>query len=1006
MKKTLLYLVALLFMAGSAFGQERSVSGKITSDDAPEGLPGVNILLKGTQIGVISDANGEYKINVPSDGGTLVFTFIGYETQEVNIGTRSVISISMVSDVTQLSEVVVVGYGTQNMEALTGSIGVMDAADLEQVPMPSFEQMLQGNVAGLQSVSPSGQPGANIQIRIRGIGSMSASSEPLYVIDGIPVVAGDITGLNVTANTLAGLNPNDIEQIVVLKDASSTAIYGSRGANGVILITTKSGKSGKPRIEAKSQFGFNNYATEPLRALNSKEYMDLYIEGYVNRGDTQQEAFDRFIANFPDMEFDFTNNVPITDTNWMEEITRTGQNQSHDISVSGGTDNLNYFTSGSYFLQESPVIGSYLERYSSRLKIGATVSDRVKIENNLYVSGLEQAGMSNASFWANPIYNAILLAPTIPVKDAQGRFYGDHKNYFPMGGNNPVGSLSGDDDRSLKQYKLTDNFSIGVEIMPGLTARTQWNIDVVNINEIYFRNARYGDGRNVGGIGRDMRTTNINWNGANTLTYDKSFNNDHSITALIGYEAQKVTQSRVYAQAREYGNPELTRLDNAALPYTSSSNGTGYTFVSTLSRVTYDYKGRYFGKVSFRRDGSSRFGADVKYGNFWAVGAGWRVGDENFLSGVSFLDELKLTASYGVTGNAQGIGNFAAKGLTSYGFDYDGQPGALGTQIANPNLTWEQQTAYDIGLEFGLFNRVSGNIDYFQRGASEQILDVPISRTTGYTELTQNFGSMVNKGLELTMNFDVYNANDFSAAIGFNATFLQNEITKLPEEFIDGTKIRKEGNDFQTYFMYDYVGIDPTTGLPLWYKDDTRAETTSDINEATQFDVGKTATPNTFGGINANLNYKGISLSANFTYSFGNYVYYTEGWVTMGDGRFTPRNQLATALDRWQQPGDVASFPLFTWGAPAGANARPSTKYLYDGSFMRLRNLRLSYNLPTSITQKVGFSNVMVYAMIINPWTWTKDEDLFLDPEAGVNGLINSPVPALRTTSFGINIGL
>ncbi len=1010
MIRKLLAISALLIMAHSLIAQDVTVSGKVTTIDDPSGLPGVNVLLKGTTNGAITDVNGDYRLVVPSSGGTLIFSFIGYQTVEEQIGSRSTIDIVLDAEVSQLQEIVVVGYGSKSQEALTGSVATVGADKLEQVPMASFEQVLQGNVAGLQTVSLDGSPGGNSQIRIRGIGSITASSEPLYVVDGIPVQSGDITLLNSngnrSGNVMASMNPNDIASVTVLKDAASTAIYGSRGANGVILITTKRGKSGKPRVDFRSQVGFNSVASNSLlEPLNADQYTQLFLEGYTNNPNTtitQAEAQANFDSRFRQLT-DADGNR--TDTNWLEELTRTGVNHSYDLSLSGGTEGLNYFFSGGYFEQESHIIGTDFERFSTRMNLDFAVNDNISITNNLNVSHFDQNGMVDGTAWANPMYNALLLSPLIPVRDEQGRFNDHHKTYFPMGGNNPVGALSGDDIRNTRQIRVIDNFSVTVKFLEDFSFRTQWNIDFIQVGERQYKNRRYGDGRNSGGFAQESTRLNRNYVGTQTLSYGKTLSDIHNITVLAGYEAQKSDDKWLYGYAENFPNDKLRNLASAADADDADGERSEYSFLSIFSRVDYDYSGKYFASFSIRRDGSSRFGIEERWGTFGSFGLGWALHEEGFLSGVDAINNLKLRSSYGVTGNAA-IGNFPSVGLYDYGFDYAGEPGGEPDQISNPILTWEKQNAFNLGLDFHLFQKVSGTVEYFNKVSSDLILDVPVSRTTGFEELTQNFGEMENKGIEIAIDANIVESGDFTFDAGFNITFLSNEITKLQEDFDDGTKRRAEGMDFQSYFMREWAGVDADTGAPLWYTDATRTETTSAPEDAEEFFVGKSATPDYYGGFNFQLGYKGFDLSAQFSYSQGNYLYDPSGFVIHGDGAFTPRGTSTWGFENRWVPGKTdAKLPRHYWGNNDDGN-ETSTRYLYDGSFTRLRNLTLSYTIPGDLVSKLNMRFAKVYLRGTNLLTFQKDEDAILDPEQAINGIANRMVPAIKTISFGVDLGL
>lgn len=1007
--KKLLLLGSLLFAAIVTFGQNEVISGRVVSSDDGTAIPGVNVILKGTVQGTVTDANGNFRLDKPSGGGTLVFSFVGFKTQEVPIGNQTSININLESEVGQLAEVVVVGYGTQQKESITGAVGSLDNTRLEQVPMASFEQTLQGNIAGVQASGIDGSPGANTQVRIRGIGSITASSEPLYVIDGIPVTSGNIAQLNDngdrSANVMAGINPNDIASVTVLKDASSTAIYGSRGANGVILITTKSGQTGKTKIDVRTQVGFNSVASNNLlQPLNADQYTQLFLEGYTNRGDTPAQAQTNFDNRFTQLTDPITGLR--TDTNWLESVTRTGANQSYDISASGANDNFKYFFSGSYFDQQSHVIGTDFSRLSSRMNLEMKVNDYITISNNLSVSNTDQNGMVDGSAWANPLYNAYLLSPLIPIRDDQGRFNAEHQNYYPMGGNNPVGALSGDDARNTTQLRLIDNFAVTVRFLKNFTARSQWNVDAIQVDEYQYKNPRYGDGRNSGGYAQENTVLDKNWVGTQTLNYGVTLGGRHNVEALIGYEAQESNRKTVYGYGERFPNDKLKNLASAAAAYDTESTRTGFTFNSILSRANYDFDGKYFFSASFRRDGSSRFGRDVRWGTFYSLGGAWNITAESFLSGATFINNLKLRTSYGITGNAA-IGNFPSVGLYEYGQDYDGAPGGAPSQIANPLLTWESQENFNVGLDFMLFNKVGGTVDYFTRVSSDLILDVPISRTTGFQSLTQNFGEMKNNGVELSLNATVVQTTDFSMSLGFNTTFLKNKLTKLKDDFTDGTKRRQEGQDFQSYFLYDWAGVDQTNGQPLWYTDSTRSETTSDINSAERFLIGKSATPDHFGGFNTVLTYKGISLSAQFSYSSGNYIYDANERFIHGDGALTPRSTTTYGFNNRWLPGKTdAKLPQHRWGGNMNSNVGDQSRWLHDASFVRLRNLTVAYNFPNSIVSRLKLRSLRAYTRGVNLWTITKDKDLYLDPEQAINGIANGLTPAIKTFTFGIDIGL
>ncbi len=1020
-----LQLLALGLLLSQWVQAQFTVSGKVTDADG-EPLIGATVLLKGTQVGTVTDLDGTFELDVPQDRGTIVISYTGYATKEIEVSPRNrELNVVLEFASEALSEVVVVdvGYGTARKEALTGAVAQVRPEKLEQVPLSSFEQALQGNVAGLQVAMGNGQPGANVSVRIRGQGSISASSEPLYVIDGVPVISGNLTVNAETSNPLASLNPNDIESVSVLKDAAATAIYGSRGANGVILITTKSGKAGRPRIDLRTMYGFNDWAvpkSKRLRGLTALEYADLYIEGYVNRGRTVEEAIQLFNKDFPDPitglpavditpdgQGGWTLGEVRVDTRWVDEISRIGATQSVDLSVSGGNDLMRYYASGSYFYQQAPIIYSDLGRYSSRLNVDVSPSDRLTITNHFNLSRTRQHGMNDATRWANPMYNSYLLPPTVPIYDAEGNFYAGHRTI--MGANNPVGSLSGDDEQTWDQVRIMDNLSVAYELLENLVFKSAWSFDIINYHEFYYRNPRYGDGRNVGGLASETQRNILTWIGTQTLSYERTFGDSHRFDLLAGYEATKTSMRTVYAYAQNFPSPQLRLLASASNPQETFSSLSEYAFESMFFRANYNYDYRYYLSASIRRDGSSRFGINNRYGTFWSVGFSWRLDQEDFLADNELINALKLRASYGISGNA-GIGNYVHLRTISYsGIDYLGQPGGAPTQIGNSDLTWEKSKSYNIGLDFTVLRSLSGTVEYFNRLSDDLLLNVPVSRTTGFRSITKNFGAMRNKGVELTLDYRIIDRPELRWSVGGNLTFLKNRITRLDKPFNDDThdsKRREEGRDYESYYLFDWAGVDPDTGAPLWYTDSTRTETTSNIAEAQRFFTGQTATPSFFGGFNTSFSWKGLSIDAQFTTSWDNWIYDATAWVIQGDGRFTPRSQTNLVLRRWRKPGDMTDVPRFAWGNTSGSNQRGSTRWLHDGTHIRLRNLTVAWRLPASLLDQIGgLRSARIYLRGINLWTWTRQKDLYLDPETDFDGIVSSPVPNMKTLSFGLDLG-
>lgn len=1000
-KKSYQIFMFFLLTCGVVFGQQQ-ITGTVSDKNGP--LPGVSVSVKNSSRGVTTDFDGKYTIQA-SQGETLVFSFLGMDKKEVVVGDRTTINVELQESSTQLSEVVVVGYGTQSREKVTGSVSIIDTEELENIPAASFQTALQGASPGLQVVSNDGSPGAGISVRVRGIGSINANNEPLYVIDGMPVTAGSVSQTDFgnggrSSNVLASLNPNDIESLVVLKDAASTAIYGSRGANGVVLITTKSGKTGKPTFSLKARVGISDYAfNNLLEPLNGDQYHQLYVEGYVNSGRfTAQEAEDRFQNQFP------TNPETGTyySTNWIDAISRTGITQEYDFNVSGGTENIKYYVSTNYFDQEGVVVNNNFERFSTRANLDIKLTEKLRFTNSFSLSKFDQRGITDGTRWQAPFYLGYLMAPAVPIFDEQGRYYGEHT--FFMGANNPVGHLY-DDRRELGQTRMMDAFDLSYELMDGLIFKSSWSFDLLRVDEYLYSNMRYGDGRNVGGSAEEARTNEVNWLGTQSLNYSTTFNDDHNLSVLAAYEAQKVNRDIVEAAGEGFSHPDLRNLQSAANPTVASSTRTHYAFNSYFARANYDFRNTYFLSGSVRRDGSSRFGPDKRWGTFWSVGGGYTISNESFLVDSDVITFLKLRASYGITGNA-GIGNFNWAGLWGFNRSYDGQPGGGPSQVPNPLLTWESQANFNIGLDFRLFkDRLNASVEYFERKSTDLLLDRPLSLTVGLPSVDQNVGDMLNRGVEVSLGGEIVKSDDLNISANVNSTFIKNEITFLPEPINDGTKRREEGRDFQEYYLLGWAGVDPANGDPLWYTDETRSQTTNNVSDAEKFYDGKSATPKMYGGFNLNASYKGFSLGLFFNYQFGNYLYDAPGWVIHGDGRFTPRSTSVYAFEnRWTTPGQEAKFPQHRWGGNQSSNQRDSDRYLFEGDFIRLKRLSFAYNLPENVTEKLRAKSLQLNVSLNNYWTWVSDDELYFDPEQTTSGVYNTVTPNTKTINFGVNL--
>lgn len=995
MKKILQVIVLCAVTVSYGWAQDRAVSGKVTSTEEGAPIPGVNVIVKGTTQGTFTDSEGNYRLNIPASGTTLVFTFIGLVTQEQEIGARSVIDVQMSQDVTQLGEVVVTGYGDQEVRSITGSVSRVGSEKINQIPLADVSKTLQGNVAGLFATSGSGTPGSATQVRIRGIGSANASAEPLYIVDGIAIQTGDITTSTATANALANINPNDIENVVVMKDATATAMYGSRGSNGVVIITTKSGKIGETKINAHVQFGFSDQAYQEYERLNAAEYVMLRKEAYLNSGGNPANA-DAFAGS------------AAINTDWYDVIFRTGKTNSYDISAQGGDEKTRFFISGGYFKQQGLTIHTDFERFSARFNVDHTANSKLTIGLNMTPTYSKQVSTTQGSTFNSLVLQSMLLAPNIPVRNEDGTFFANPPGVLGESspgandGYNPV-AITSLDRNDNNVARLIGKVYASYNILENLTFRSDFSVDMYNGVEQVYQNSKYGDGASVTGRSAFDTQRNIVWQTTNTFTYNTTINDVHNITGIGVFEALERSRANSALTTITFANDNLINAVSGATPETASSTETGSSLMSYLVIARYDYNRKYFLSASYRRDGSSRFGANVKFGNFWSVGGSWMISDESFLQDVRFVNSLKLRAGYGTTGN-EAIGDFQSQGLFQSSA-YGGESGLSPSQIANPGLTWEKQKQFNVGVDFALFgNRLSGTIERYNRETTALLFNVPVSRTTGFQAVLANAAALENKGWEITLNSTNLDVAGFRWLTSFNIAFNKNETLELgggQTEVIDGTKKRTVGHDWSEYYLAKYAGVNPANGRPLWY--DADGNLTDQYSAALRVMTGKSATPDYFGGLTNTFSYKGIDLSFLFSYSIGAYIYDNFAFVYESNGAFMGENQKRTQLDRWQKPGDIARFPQRLNGTDLRAGA-VDTNDLQDGSFIRLRNVQIGYTLPAALVSKAKLKSCRIYVMGTNLATFSKFNGL--DPEQLITGVDSFNYPNPRTVSFGIDLGI
>lgn len=1021
MKKALQLFSVFWFILLSfqSFGQNIDISGVVTSDEDGAPLPGVNVVLKGTTRGVLTDSDGKYSISAPSSG-TLTFTYIGFKEQEVLINGRSVINVTLASDLQALDEVVVTGFGSQIKRELTGNIARLKMAESADMPMTTFEQGIQGKAAGVQINQGSGKLGQTMRISVRGQSSVSASNEPLYVIDGIPMTQN--TGRR-DVNMMADINPQDIESVEILKDASAGAIYGARAANGVILITTKSGKSGRTNVNFGMQFG-SSKPTNILKFLNTKQYVDFYRMAAANA-----DILDEIDPSDPGSSTAYMEDFFITqsvgtfgtanqaDTDWGSLAFQDAPQRQYDLNINGGTEKTSFYISGQILDQTGILIGNAFGRVSGRVNLNHKVSRKMNIGINFGLSRSLNERVSGDNSFGNPL-QLVALPPMTPAIDPS--------TGLPTG--SPPGDVSipmyfnsllyiGNSYFNTTNLRNIGNVYADYELLKGLRFRTEFALDFLNshVERYYNSNTQRNTGAPMGIADQTFRKVE-NYNTNNYFSYTKDFGL-HGVNATLGMSFQNSTAKDMYAEGQDFPSDAYKQIQSAARKTDASSTRTDFSFVSYFARLNYKWSDKYLLGLSGRVDGSSRFGANNRYGFFPAVSAGWVVSEEEFLKSSGVVSFLKIRGSWGVTGNAE-IGNFPQLGLFSGDAGYAGLPGQRPSQIGNPDLGWETTKQVDLGIDFGfLRNRINGEIDIYSKQTTGLLLNVNVPGTTGFESIVKNVGALSNKGFEFVINSDNL-VGDFKWKTGFNAAINRNKISELNDQIIEGgvssMSRAMEGYPLGTFFTVEYAGVDPENGNALWYKNTKNPDgsvdrsTTSSYNQAERVVIGN-ALPKWTAGLSNTFSYKGVDLSILFNGVFGNKLnFYGVGRYSSANGRFED-NQTVNQLAAWTPENKNTNVPQARLFYNNGAQA--SSRFIEDGSYLRLRSATLGYNLPKNVISKAKLNSVRVYVTGQNLLTFTKysgwDPEVNSDDFASNIGLGYDfySTPQAKTFLFGLNVG-
>lgn len=1001
MRRLLLLMLGMLLISAQLLAQNRTITGKVT-DEAGNPIANASIVIKGTKVGTTAGPDGTFSLVVPADAKTLVVSSVNYASQEVALGkTTTYVNPQLKAAEGSMSEVVIVGYGSQKKSDVTSSVSKVSGDKVANVPLSSVDQILQGKAAGLQSTTFSGQPGANQQIRIRGVGSYSLSSQPLFVLDGIILNSGDLSRLTTTTNVLAQLNPNDIESISVLKDAGATAIYGSLGSNGVIVITTKKGRAGKTKFNITSESGFNKHGDIPAAGmpLRTPDWIKLFKEAYLNAGGTQAQA-DAAAATYGDGS---------VNTDWLNLLTRTGTQQQYNFSASGGDEKTKFYISGGYFKQQANVIGSDLKRISSVMNFDHTVSKKIGFSVSIQPTySRENAPLSNSSAFSNPVMEFYFARPTQNPYNADGSLNITKSAKDFAGTYNPLYIIA-HDLHYLDYVTLNGKVEGRYNILKNLTFTSRMGLQYLNLEEYYYNNPLHGDGAGVNGRGYSYYTRYFLYDWVNQAEYRTEFLSDKSLhlNLLLGNEAITSKQYLISAQAQNFPTPSLIASATAATPTIANNNFSDYAFLAQFGRATLDYQNKYVLQGSLRRDGSSRFSQNNEFGYFPSVSVSWNVSREDFFNSVSnVVNDFKIRGSYGVTGNANGLSNYGWRQTYGYGFNYNGAPGGGFNTVGNADLQWEAGKQTDVGFDASfLKNRLSVTFDWYNRKIDKLIFPFQPSLTIGFSTINKNIGAFENKGQELTINATPISTKDFTWDVSFNISHNVNRVTAIPpgQTFLtNGSFIIKPGHDFYEFYMRQWAGVDPANGNPLWYTDSSRKATTSVYNSAALVATGKQADPKYFGGFSNSFKYKGFTLDADFYYNYGNYVqdqwaYYLTDEINPSYGKY------GYTLQRWQKPGDITNVPKLVYGS-TNSSARGSTRFLYKGDFIRLRNIAVGYNLSSEVVSRLHLSAVNIYVRGTNLWTHVYDKNIPFDPEQGISSQSNLNLFYNKSVTVGLNV--
>jgi TonB-linked SusC/RagA family outer membrane protein len=1052
MKKRLfiLFILLTICIVNSMQAQEtkKIVSGTV-ADNSGNTIIGASVTVDNSTAGVITDQNGHYSLKCTS-ASTLTFSYLGYTTQKIKVGNKDVINVKLSDEVNQLDEVMVVAYGTTKKSSYSGSASQIKQDALKDVPLTSFEGALSGKVAGLQISTTSGQAGATPNIRIRGIGSMNASNEPLYVVDGVPVNSGNVGQIGdylySSNNVMNSLSPEDIESISILKDAAASSLYGSRAANGVIVITTKKGKEGKPVVSVKTSIGFtpswatDNYEPASLNDQVKMLYM-IFHDCETSDGGTDAAAntyalkqlnkkFNKHGYQFTTDDTSLNANVTISDYNnsgraghyfdWDKAYFRTATYQTYDLSVSGASPSTSYYTSLSYTKDEGRIKVNSFERFSGRVNLSTKVGKIFEFGTNVNLSRTHTSGYNDTRTTSENLF--------MQTRNLLWGFYWptDYKTGDPWTsryGSYAYNHLYYDKqwDNSSVNNKISATETATFHLLPGLDVRSIFAYDNTTVKDHVYYSAHHYSASSENGEINEMNTNYQKMVSSTTANYSAMFG-VHTIQVMAGFEAEKNKTDFTRASGTNLPTSTLHTVSTAGT-YSAGGYNWGNSMLSYISKFDYNYDQRYYASFSYRRDGSSRLSKDSRWGDFWSVAGSWNVHNENFLKDNKTISTLRLRTSYGVNGTLP-TNNYGYMNLVTYNSKYMGLPGGTLSTLADSKLSWETNYTFNIGVDFGLWNnRVQGSIEYFNRTSKNLLQDVPISTVTGFSSTLQNIGRINNSGVELELSGEIIKRHDLQWNASLNASFLSSKVKKLYQGeniiWYDPTGddnraqyIYQEGHSTLAFYGYEWAGVDKTNGKSVYYVNDPSSKTagdflyngrgaTYDYNSANYAIIGN-AIPDVYGGINTDVSYKGFDLGVHFIYKLGGDLYDGAEKDVADDGYYWERIRTKSYFKNlWTTENPNGSQPQIR-GIDLEDAMQYSSRHLYNASFLRLKSLSFGYTVPRALSHRIWIENARFFFNATNLLTFSKYKEA--DPEVNDYGTRGWETPIGKTFVFGIDL--